>query len=75
MIARMSAYRPLERRARVLRRRAPLTMHRLDGLFRQPMRQASSQTAGGCWTPAAAMASALLKRLPENVGLTFSVEE
>ena len=33
-----------------------------------------SQTSGGCWTPAAAMATSLLKRLPSNAGLTFSVE-
>jgi short subunit dehydrogenase-like uncharacterized protein len=33
-----------------------------------------SQTPGGCWTPAAAMADALLKRLPANAGLTFAVE-
>ena len=33
-----------------------------------------SQTPGGCWSPAAAMADALLKRLPEKAGLTFAVE-
>jgi hypothetical protein len=33
-----------------------------------------SQTPGGCWTPAAAMARALLKRLPARAGLTFEVE-
>ncbi|HZZ37072.1 MAG TPA: saccharopine dehydrogenase NADP-binding domain-containing protein [Caulobacteraceae bacterium] len=33
-----------------------------------------SQTPGGCWTPAAAMASALLRRLPAKAGLTFTVE-
>lgn len=31
--------------------------------------------AGGCWTPAAAMAPALLKRLPVKAGLTFTVED
>ena len=31
-------------------------------------------TPGGCWTPAAAMAPQLLKRLPEKAGLTFAVE-
>jgi short subunit dehydrogenase-like uncharacterized protein len=31
-------------------------------------------TPGGCWTPAAAMAEPLLKRLPTNAGLTFVVE-
>lgn len=31
-------------------------------------------TLGGCWTPAAAMAPALLKRLPAHAGLTFEVE-
>jgi len=31
-------------------------------------------TPGGCWTPAAAMAQALLKRLPTKAGLTFEVE-
>jgi short subunit dehydrogenase-like uncharacterized protein len=30
---------------------------------------------GGFWTPASAMGDALLKRLPVNAGLTFSVEE
>ena len=33
-----------------------------------------SETAGGCWTSAAAMAEALLKRLPAKAGLTFQVE-
>lgn len=33
-----------------------------------------AQTPGGCWTPAAAMAEALLARLPERAGLTFGVE-
>ncbi|HEY4942727.1 MAG TPA: saccharopine dehydrogenase NADP-binding domain-containing protein [Rhizomicrobium sp.] len=33
-----------------------------------------STTAGGCWTSAAAMAPALLKRLPQKAGLTFAVE-
>jgi short subunit dehydrogenase-like uncharacterized protein len=32
-------------------------------------------TPGGCWTPAAAMAEALLRRLPSNAGLTFAVED
>jgi short subunit dehydrogenase-like uncharacterized protein len=32
-------------------------------------------TPGGCWTPAAAMAQQLLKRLPAKAGLTFEVEE
>ena len=32
------------------------------------------RTPGGCWTPAAAMAEALLKRLPTKAGLTFEVE-
>jgi len=31
-------------------------------------------TPGGCWTPAAAMAGALLKRMPTKAGLTFTVE-
>ena len=31
-------------------------------------------TPGGCWSPAAAMASALLERLPKKAGLTFAVE-
>ncbi len=33
-----------------------------------------SQTPGGCWTPASAMAPALLKRLPAKAGLTFTLE-
>jgi short subunit dehydrogenase-like uncharacterized protein len=33
-----------------------------------------SITPGGCWTPAAAMAGPLLKRLPTKAGLTFGVE-
>jgi short subunit dehydrogenase-like uncharacterized protein len=33
-----------------------------------------TQTPGGCWTPAAAMAEALLARLPARAGLTFGVE-
>jgi short subunit dehydrogenase-like uncharacterized protein len=33
-----------------------------------------SKTPGGCWTPAAAMAEALLDRLPKKAGLTFEVE-
>ena len=33
-----------------------------------------SVTPGGCWTSAAAMAPALLKRLPGKAGLTFAVE-
>jgi short subunit dehydrogenase-like uncharacterized protein len=33
-----------------------------------------AQTGGGCWTPAAAMADTLLKRLPAKAGLTFEVE-
>ena len=33
-----------------------------------------SQTPGGCWTSAAAMAPALLERLPQKAGLTFAVE-
>lgn len=32
------------------------------------------QTPGGCWTPAAALNEALLKRLTEKAGLTFTVE-
>jgi hypothetical protein len=32
------------------------------------------KTPGGCWTPAAAMAEALLRRLPAQAGLTFEVE-
>jgi short subunit dehydrogenase-like uncharacterized protein len=32
------------------------------------------QTPGGCWTPAAAMAEALLARLPSRAGLRFTVE-
>ncbi|HWD29633.1 MAG TPA: saccharopine dehydrogenase NADP-binding domain-containing protein [Rhizomicrobium sp.] len=31
-------------------------------------------TPGGCWSPAAAMADALLARLPKKAGLTFQVE-
>jgi short subunit dehydrogenase-like uncharacterized protein len=31
-------------------------------------------TPGGCWSSAAAMGQALLKRLPTNAGVTFSVE-
>ncbi len=31
-------------------------------------------TPGGCWTSAAAMADALMKRLPEKAGLTFTIE-
>ena len=31
-------------------------------------------TASGCWSPAAAMAGALLERLPKMAGLTFAVE-
>jgi short subunit dehydrogenase-like uncharacterized protein len=31
-------------------------------------------TPGGCWSPAAAMAPALLERLPAAAGLTFEVE-
>ena len=31
-------------------------------------------TPGGCWTPAAAMADALLARLPVKAGLTFEIE-
>jgi short subunit dehydrogenase-like uncharacterized protein len=30
-------------------------------------------TPGGCWTPAAAMGAALVKRLPERAGLTFRI--
>ncbi len=33
-----------------------------------------SQTGGGCWAPAAAMGDALIKRLPKNAGITFTVE-
>lgn len=33
-----------------------------------------STTPGGCWTSAAAMAPALLKRLPTHAGLTFEIE-
>ncbi len=33
-----------------------------------------SRTPGGCWTSAAAMAPALLERLPAKAGLTFAVE-
>ncbi len=33
-----------------------------------------SVTPGGCWTSAAAMAPALLKRLPARAGLSFEVE-
>jgi hypothetical protein len=33
-----------------------------------------SVTPGGCWSPAAAMASALLARLPARAGITFEVE-
>jgi short subunit dehydrogenase-like uncharacterized protein len=32
------------------------------------------RTPGGCWTSASAMPEALLRRLPENAGLTFEVE-
>ncbi|MEJ1967478.1 MAG: saccharopine dehydrogenase NADP-binding domain-containing protein [Rhizomicrobium sp.] len=31
-------------------------------------------TPGGCWSPAAAMADALLARLPKHAGVTFTVE-
>jgi len=31
-------------------------------------------TPGGCWTPASAMARALVSRLPERAGLTFAIE-
>ena len=31
-------------------------------------------TPGGCWTPAAAMAATLLRRLPEKAGVTFEIE-
>ena len=31
-------------------------------------------TPGGCWTPASAMAEALMARLPSKAGLTFEVE-
>ena len=31
-------------------------------------------TPGGCWSPAAAMAPALLERLPKKAGLSFAVE-
>lgn len=34
----------------------------------------SEATPGGCWTSAAAMATALLERLPKNAGITFEVE-
>ena len=34
-----------------------------------------SATPGGCWTPAAAMAEALLSRLPEKAGISFAVED
>jgi short subunit dehydrogenase-like uncharacterized protein len=33
------------------------------------------ETPGGCWTPAAAMAPALLRRLPQRAGLTFALED
>jgi len=33
-----------------------------------------TQTPGGCWTSAVAMADALLERLPAKAGLTFEVE-
>jgi short subunit dehydrogenase-like uncharacterized protein len=33
-----------------------------------------SQTPGGCWTPAAAMDGALIRRLEANAGLTFTLE-
>lgn len=32
------------------------------------------ETPGGCWTPAAALNEALLKRLTEKAGLRFTVE-
>jgi short subunit dehydrogenase-like uncharacterized protein len=31
-------------------------------------------TPGGCWTPAAAMGAALVRRLPAKTGLTFTLE-
>jgi short subunit dehydrogenase-like uncharacterized protein len=34
-----------------------------------------SMTSGGAWTPAAAMAEALLARLPNKAGLTFTLED
>ncbi len=33
-----------------------------------------SKVAGGCWTPAAAMADVLVETLPHTAGLTFAVE-
>ncbi len=32
------------------------------------------RVGGGCWTPASAMGDALLARLPENAGVTFTLE-
>ena len=32
------------------------------------------ETPGGCWTPAAALNEALIKRLTEKAGLRFTVE-
>jgi short subunit dehydrogenase-like uncharacterized protein len=33
-----------------------------------------AQTPGGCWTTAAAMGDALIRRLEAHAGLTFTVE-
>jgi short subunit dehydrogenase-like uncharacterized protein len=33
-----------------------------------------STTPGGCWTPAAAMDGALIRRLETHAGLTFTLE-
>jgi short subunit dehydrogenase-like uncharacterized protein len=34
----------------------------------------SVAVVGGCWTPASAMGDALLKRMAENAGVTFTIE-
>jgi short subunit dehydrogenase-like uncharacterized protein len=34
-----------------------------------------AKTPGGCWTPAAAMGEALIRRLEANAGLTFTLED
>ena len=34
-----------------------------------------SQTAGGVWTPGAAMGMALVRRLQERAGLSFALED
>jgi short subunit dehydrogenase-like uncharacterized protein len=35
----------------------------------------TTQTAGGCWTPASAMGDPLIRRLEAKAGLTFTLED